>query len=133
MATHPADRWRARVSEEALELAAGTLVPDDAYAAKLFPESLITATDAALADFVRGLATVSTGPDEEVFDAVKRVVLTLNRINDDHGGAGYETQEREELCLYIEESLAEAGVDVDALAGRRGLTRHEITDEWREW
>ena len=66
-------------------------------------------------------------------DAVRRVVLDLNQVNDDHDGAGYETGEREQLCDYIDAVLGEAGIDVPAMAERSGIGRWEITDEWCEW
>jgi hypothetical protein len=68
--------------------------------------------------------------------AVRRLVLALNKINDEHvraGQVGYETGEREELCNYIDASLTDSGIDVGALAARRGLGRWEITDVWRTW
>jgi hypothetical protein len=37
------------------------------------------------------------------------------------------------LCAYIEDVLDDAGIEVDALAERHRMTRHEITDEWRRW
>ena len=40
---------------------------------------------------------------------------------------GYETGEREQLCLYIDQALAEAGVDVEALTARHGLSRYART------
>ena len=38
---------------------------------------------------------------------------------------------REELREYIEDVLADAGVDVEALLERRGLD--EAAGEWRDW
>ncbi|MGW4551479.1 hypothetical protein ACH121_30760 [Streptomyces sp. NB004] len=70
---------------------------------------------------------------EQISAVIKRVVLELNEINEDHDGAGYETEEREELCLYIDQTLTEHGIDVPALAARRGISRTEITDGWRDW
>jgi hypothetical protein len=133
MAFRPTEHWRNRVAEDAAELAAGTLDPDHAFAAGLWPESLIVSTDTAMNDFEPVLPSLAAATDDAIFDAIRDFVLVLNRINDEHGGSGYETGEREELCQYIEESLHEAGVDVDALAARRGITRHEITDDWRLW
>jgi hypothetical protein len=60
-------------------------------------------------------------------------VLVLNEINGDHDGAGYETDERYELCEYISACLAEAGVDVGALAARHGLDPADIAGQWRDW
>jgi hypothetical protein len=98
---------------------------------------LISGTDAALDDFTYEFRYVDVESDDAVMDAVRSAVLSLNRIYRAHvdrdGCASYETGEREELCSYIESCLEEAGVDVDALAARRRLTRDEITDEWRQW
>ncbi|BFO15286.1 hypothetical protein SHKM778_16740 [Streptomyces sp. KM77-8] len=41
--------------------------------------------------------------------------------------------EREQLCEYIDQTLSEHGIDVAALAARRGIDRAEITDSWRDW
>jgi hypothetical protein len=71
--------------------------------------------------------------DGEVFEVIERTVRALNAINARYQGAAYETDEREQLCTYIEDVLDDAGIDVDALAGRHRMTRHEITDEWRLW
>jgi hypothetical protein len=66
-----------------------------------------------------------------VWTAVKQVVLALNAI--DEGYEAIETEEREELCEYIDAVLAEAGIDVAALAVRDGVQPHAVTDRWREW
>ncbi|MFJ5278192.1 hypothetical protein [Streptomyces parvulus] len=133
MAIRPSARWRARADEEATELAAGTRAPSDAFLSELFPESLLAATDAALHEFELDVEALRDQDDEKAFEAIKRVILVLNGINEDHDGAGYETQEREELCLYIDHALAEHGIDVPALVARRGISRTEITDDWRDW
>jgi hypothetical protein len=63
---------------------------------------------------------------------IRRVVLDLNAVNARHGGR-FETDEREQLCEYIDNALDRAGIDVDALAARHRMTRDEITEEWRTW
>ena len=93
----------------------GALTPDQMCAAKLWPESLLNSTDAALTGFEDNLRTLTLPSDEDVFDTVKRLILTLNQINAQHGGAGYETDEREELCDYIDASLSESCIDIEAL------------------
>ncbi|MBD0712383.1 MULTISPECIES: hypothetical protein [unclassified Streptomyces] len=133
MTIRPSVTWRANVEEQARELAAGTRAPEDAFLAELFPESLLVATENALLAFESEARGLGGQDDERVFGAVRRVVLVLNGINDEHGGAGYETVEREDLCLYIEQTLTEHGVDVPALAARRGISPTEITDDWRDW
>lgn len=115
----------------------GSLDPEDASAPYFWPESLISGTDAALDDFTYELRYAQLESDDAVMDAVRSVVLALNRVHRAHAGrsdsTGFETDEREELCAYIESCLEEVGVDVDALAARRRLAQHEITDEWRVW
>lgn len=133
MAIRPSARWRARVDEETAEVAAGTREPGDAFLSELFPGSLLAATDGALRTFELDVAVLRDRDDEQAFEAIKRVVVALNEINEDHDGAGYETEEREQLCLYIDQTLTEHGIDVPALAARRGISRTEITDDWRDW
>jgi hypothetical protein len=112
--------WRARVEKH----------PESA---ELFPEPMLKRTDEVLAGFETEVAAFTDPADDDVFAAVKHVVLALNDVNDEYDGAAYETDERELLCAYLEDTLTEAGIDVPALAAGRGLSRHEITDEWREW
>ncbi|WP_242432722.1 hypothetical protein [Streptomyces sp. Root1310] len=121
------------MDEEATEIAAGTRSPSDAFLSELFPESLLASTDEALRAFELDVEVLRDQDDEQVFEAIKRVVLVSNEINEEHDGAGYETQEREELCLYIDQTLMEHGIDVPALAAGRGISRTEITDDWRDW
>ncbi|MFF6868971.1 hypothetical protein [Streptomyces sp. NPDC012450] len=135
MANRPPENWRAWMAEVARDVEAGILEPECAGAAEIYPESLLKATDSALDAFeveVRGLLEPS---DDEVLGTVERVVLALNTVDGDasHGGAGYCTEEREQLCEYIDLTLGEHGVDVAALAARRGINRAEITDAWRDW
>ncbi|MFE7562459.1 hypothetical protein [Kitasatospora sp. NPDC057500] len=134
MPKRPTDVWREHVAEEAAAVAAGTLDPECAYSTELFPVSLLTVTDDVLAAFEADVAALGGSPaDDDVLGVVERVVLELNRVNEAHDGAAYETDERELLCAYIDDTLVAAGVDVEALTERQGLGRHEITDRWREW
>ncbi|MFF9806052.1 hypothetical protein ACF1G5_13120 [Streptomyces coeruleorubidus] len=133
MADRPATSWRHGIAEEAQELAAGTLDPDCACMAGLFTEKLLTATDAVLDTFEGELPGLRKASDEQVFAVVERVVLALNAVDEAHNGSAFETDEREELCDYIDESLTEHGVDVVALTARHGLGRYQITDKWRKW
>jgi hypothetical protein len=133
MATRPTGYWRQSVAEEAEQVASGELDAEDATTAELFPEDMLIRTDEVLQPFERELTALTDPTDEEIFAVIQHVVLALNKVNDDYDSAAYETGEREQLCEYIEDSLTENGIDVDAFAGRHGLTRHEITDEWRAW
>lgn len=133
MANRPTGGWREGIEEEARDIASGKLDTDEAFMSELFPETLLSRTDQALSDFESEVAALSGPSDEQVFGVVERVVLSLNAINDDHNGSGYETSEREMLCHYIDETLTEAGIDVEALTTRHGLSRYAITDRWRQW
>jgi hypothetical protein len=136
VAMRPSEEWQRKVDEQAAELAQGALSPDDAYASNLWPESLRIGTDAALASFEDELRALKSASDEDVLALVQRVVLALNKINKQHGNAGlmgYETDEREELCDYIDASLEESGIDVAALEARNGIDRWQITGRWRDW
>jgi hypothetical protein len=136
VARRPSDEWRRQVEEEASEVARGVLPSERAYASDLWPESLRAATDSALAAFEHELRAVRSPSDDEVLSIVERVVLALNKINDEHvraGKTGYETGEREQLCSYIDAALEEAGIDVDALERRHGISHREIAGRWRTW
>ncbi len=133
MAVRPSQRWREGVEQDEREIEAGILGPEDGCMAALFPESLLTRTDEVLAAFEAEVAALNDPSDEQVFAAVRNVVLALNQVNREHGGAGYETGEREQLCDYIDKTLAESGIDVPALAERNDLGRYAITDRWRTW
>jgi hypothetical protein len=133
MPIRPSDHWRDSVEQEKHDIAAGTLEPEEAVMTKLFPESLLIRTDQVLAAFEADLATLSAPSDDQVIAAVEHTVLALNEVNREHDCAGYETDEREQLCDYIDKTMTEAGIDVVALTSRRGISRYEITDEWRRW
>jgi hypothetical protein len=120
MAERPTTTWRTDVAEHA-------------EYADLFPEPMIVRTDEVLAEFEAEVAAFDDPSDDEVFAAVENVVLALNVVNEEYDESAYETDERELLCSYIDATLTEAGIDVAALAARRGLGRYEITDKWRDW
>lgn len=101
--------------------------------AALFPDDLLSATDTVLDAFDAELPTLADGDDEQAFAAVKHVVLALNAVHAAHEQCAFDTDEREQICLYIDEALTEHGVDVAVLTARRGVGRYELTDQWRDW
>ncbi|MFE5721374.1 hypothetical protein [Streptomyces erythrochromogenes] len=135
MASRPPENWRAYMAETAREVAAGTLPPECASVADLYPESLLRATDTALEAFEDEVRALREPSDDAVFGTVERVVLALNAISRDkqHGGPHFCTEEREQLCEYVYLTLSENGVDIDALAASRGIDPAAITDRWRDW
>ncbi|MGW1715409.1 hypothetical protein [Streptomyces sp. NPDC002156] len=133
MAERPTTNWREGIAQEAAELAAGTLDPGCACMGELFPDGLLLETDAALDTFEAELPTLAQGHDAQIFTTVERVVLALNAVNEAHDESAFETDEREQLCAYIDEALTEQGIDVAALTARHGLGRYALTDRWRDW
>jgi len=131
MITRPTEEWRDKVQQQKAAVAAGTLNEAQAYALHLWPESFIDAVDVALDQYEADARWLRGLTDEQAFASVERVVSALNAIDVEHGCI--ETTVREELCEYIDDVLAETGVDVDALTARRGIPRHELTDQWRDW
>ncbi|GAA4964136.1 hypothetical protein [Actinoplanes utahensis] len=123
------DRWRRETTAEAAAVAAGTLAPGEAYAAHWWPEDFVARVEAVLARYEQDIARMDPHNDAEVWAAVERVVEGLNEADTGE----IETTTREELCEYIDGALTDAGVDVEALTGRRGLDAAELTDQWRDW
>ncbi|GIF02661.1 hypothetical protein Asi03nite_01990 [Actinoplanes siamensis] len=119
------------MAAQAAAVAAGDLDPAEAYAAELWPADFTAAVDAALDAYEQDVAGLDPAADEALWAAVERVVLGLNAADERHGAI--ETGEREELAEYVDAVLTAAGVDVAALAARRGLDRAELTDSWRAW
>ncbi|RVX41122.1 hypothetical protein EDD27_3591 [Nonomuraea polychroma] len=133
MAIRPTVLWREGLEEEARQVASGELRADWADKAEMFPETMLSRTDEALEAFERDIACLDVQSDDTVLAAVKRLILKLTTTNRDHDDDTYATGERDQLCTYIDEVLAEAGVDLDGLAARHGIPRRDIADEWRTW
>jgi hypothetical protein len=123
-------RWRRTTAEQEAAVAAGTMPPDEAYALTFFPPAFVAAVDAALEAYEQEVASLNPPTDEAVWAAVERVVVALNDV-DLAFGHHIETMTREELSEYIEDVLAEADIDVQALLERRGVD--EAAGEWRDW
>ncbi|MGA4840638.1 hypothetical protein [Streptomyces sp. G45] len=76
---------------EAEELTSGNLDPECVCTAMLFPEELLTATDAVLDAFESELPGLGEAPVEQVFAVVEHVLLALNAVDDAHNGSALET------------------------------------------
>jgi hypothetical protein len=90
-----------------------------------FTPTALTRSDALLAAFVTELAAAAgTGKPARVLAAVKKVTTAFNRLNPE---AAYfiETEEREELCAYIDALVRKTGYRI---AKDEDLTRAR-----REW
>jgi hypothetical protein len=69
----------------------------------------------------------------QIMTLVERVVVALNHLNESCSHSMIETDQREDICAFIEEAIIASGTDLDDLAASLNCTRHEITDEWRDW
>lgn len=85
--------------------------------------------DTAVTDLVEH--RFEAAPEAEIFGVIRRVVLDLNEVDVRHDGP---MKPGAGATLRVHRGcLGRGRIDVDALAARQRMTRHEITDEWREW
>ena len=131
----PTECWNERKAEERRRLAAGEISEAECHKAQLFPDAFVERTDALLKEFVA--STEQCSPSESDFhlimESIETLVVALNQVNEDFDHSVIETDEREELCEFIDATVAARGVDLDKLAAFHGCGRHELTDQWRDW
>ena len=60
---------------------------------------------------------------EKALLEVKRLVLGLNELNERCDFSLIETDQREDICQFIFDTLDENGVEFDG----------DVTEEWRDW
>jgi hypothetical protein len=78
-----------------------------------------------LDNFLTSLETIpATGQQDYILKAVKKAVLSLNKLNNECDGSLIETTEREQLCDIIIKAAQKAGLE---------SAEDDITLEWREW
>ena len=132
MTERPTAQWRRYLEEQEASIAAGTLNPesDDAFALRLYPAAFTADVDAALTEFEEDVDRAELARDEEVWRLIERVVVSLNSVSE--RWELIETDEREELCQYIDDIMTE-GADLSALVARSRIARSEVTGQWREW
>jgi hypothetical protein len=89
----------------------------------LFTEEGINEAEAALRVFAEALAAAED--DQDALSAVRSLVVELNGLGgmDGRHGNFIETEEREELCHYIDVTLAKHGYEFEG----------DITEQWRDW
>lgn len=103
----PTLEWKQRMDED-----------DD-----LFTEENINATNEVLDSYINSLKELKDNPtEEEVLECVKKVVISLNELNENYDYF-IETIEREELYEFITEAARIAGFE----------SEEDITEDWREW
>ncbi|MFI9815289.1 hypothetical protein [Saccharothrix variisporea] len=133
MTERPTLHWRRELAREVAAVAEGTMSADHTSFLGSYSPSFLDAVDAALAAFEAEVRGLGGATDSEVLAAVERVVQALNEVNREESGGAIDTDEREQLCLFIDEVLTDRGIDVGELAAREGVERYAITDRWRRW
>ncbi|CNE94742.1 Uncharacterised protein [Mycobacterium tuberculosis] len=133
LAERPTDVWRERIRVEANDVGTGRMDPEDAVSRELYPPELMAAVDRALDAFEAEVSGLTAASDEEVVRVIRGLVIELNRIHLDFDEDAISTDGRELICDYIDQMIISAGIDLEAVAKRRGTTRRDITDEWRRW
>ena len=89
-----------------------------------YTEDDIQKCDMILRDFIDDLQKLAPAPiGAEILNCAKAAVLKLNKLNKDVGGGLIETDQREDLCDYIQFAAEKSGLK----------TEGDITEEWREW
>jgi hypothetical protein len=79
---------------------------------------------AAILDaFVENVGSAA-GNADRIMAAVQDAVLRLNDLSEESGSL-IETDQREDLCEFIELAARAGGLHIDA--------NDDITEEWREW
>lgn len=76
-----------------------------------------------LDNFIEDLKN-SNKDEKLIIKSVKKVILELNKLNDKCEGELIETDQREDLCQFIEDASIVAGLT---------KPEYDITEEWREW
>ncbi|MDM5248949.1 hypothetical protein [Lysinibacillus sp. G4S2] len=89
----------------------------------IFTDENINATNEVLDTYINSLKELGNNlTEEEILECVKKVVISLNELNDNYDYF-IETMEREELYEFIIEAASIAGLE----------SEDDITEEWREW
>ena len=132
----PTTFWRVMRDREAQEWAAGLITTQDSCIwARLFPDEFLERIERVLDAFAAAIAALPTTSDAypDVMRNIETAVLALNEINESGCGGGFDSDERDRLCDYIDAIIIRHGIDIDALARSQNVERYELTDEWRDW
>ena len=78
---------------------------------------------AILDEYIDGLIK-SNKKEILILEAVKKAIIALNTLNENCEHELIETDQREDLCQFIEEASIVAGLS---------KSENDITEEWREW
>lgn len=131
----PTVEWRERRDEEQKELDSGALAKGDAFLTRIHPDAFLVRMENILTEYVEdvGKCEKSAAGFESVMKAIEKCVLAVNAVNREYDGRSVETDEREDICLFMDAVIVARGIDIDSLAASQKCRRYELTDRWREW
>jgi len=75
----------------------------------------------------------SDGATVHIMKAIERLVCGLNKVNLRCDHTLIETDQREDICEFVDKVIVAKGIDIDTLAASQNCGRSELTDPWREW
>jgi|GEM_PF-591499 len=90
-----------------------------------FSMEAIKASQNILLKYVEAIKRINSPSETSLLDLLKLAIFELNEItnSDSTFGSFIETQEREELVDFFEQSLSQLGFNFD----------YDVTEAWREW
>lgn len=90
-----------------------------------FTDKGINSVETLMIEYLKTLAGyTSKKKATNIYNSVKKVVLSLNKIND-MNDYFIETMEREELCEFINDAVRRTGIQINP--------ELDLTEEWRNW
>jgi hypothetical protein len=126
----PTVRWREQRDEEQRELDSGKRSKKHAFFTRIHPDAFLIRMERILGELVQGVGNCeqSAAGFEPVMKAIQKCVEGVNAVNRDFDGSSIETDEREEICAFIDAVIVARGIDIEALAASQKCSRHELTD-----
>lgn len=79
--------------------------------------------EAILEDFIATMQAHRRAKPEELLADVRATVEALNRLNSECNGSILETDQRESICVLIDNGLRFAGLEPEG----------DVTEPWRNW
>ena len=89
-----------------------------------FEQKHVAKCEALILEYLSALEKITAPTNKEIMKHVKKLVLSLNKLNEKTDYCLLETEEREAIWEIIQTSAVECGL-VDP--------EDDITEEWREW
>jgi hypothetical protein len=90
----------------------------------MFKKQDVQACERILLRYLDSLEKLSAPSDQAILACVEKAVLDLNKLNEKTDYALLETEERENICEWMQTAAVACGLSDDV---------DDVTGEWREW